>query len=167
MSHRGVQDVLAAVLRTEVSLGSIAALEQGVSSALEAPVTEGVHYVQRQPMRNVDETPWWERTKRVWLWVKSTPLATVFRIFNTRGDGSAKALLGEEVSGVIGTDRLASYDWIAPERRQLCWAHLKRDFVAMSERAGEAGQLGLALVAVEQQVFALWAAARRYGGRTA
>jgi transposase len=109
-------------------------------------------------MRNVDETPGWERTKRVWLWGKSTPLATIFRILKTRGAVSAKALLGEDFPGVVGTDRLATYDWIASEQRQLCWAHLKRDFVAMSERPGEAGQLGLALLAAEQRVFVLWTA---------
>src|SRR5262245_19030880 len=163
MSHREVQDVLAAMFHTEVSLGSIAALEQAVSTAVAAPVTEALHYVQRQPMRNVDETPWRECAKRVWLWVKSTPLATGFRILHTRGTIGAKALLGEDFPGVVGTDRLASYDWIASERRQLCWAHVKRDFVAMSERRGEAGQLGLALVAEEQRMFALWAAVRSQG----
>jgi len=157
MSQREVQEVLAVVFHTEVSLGSIAALEQAVSVALETPVTEAVQYVQRQPMRNVDETPWRERAKRVWLWVKSTPRATVFRILKTRGAVEAQALLGEEFPGVVGTDRLASYDWIAPERRQVCWAHVKRDFLAIGERSGEAGQLGLALVAEERRVFTLWA----------
>src|SRR5262245_52895668 len=85
MSHREVQDILAAVFHTAVSLGSIAALEQAVRAALEVPVTEAIQDVRRQPMRNVDEPPWWERTKRVWLWVKSTPLATIFRIRKTRG----------------------------------------------------------------------------------
>lgn len=160
MSQREVQDVLAAVCHTEVSLGSIAALEKAVSAALESPVTEAVQYVQRQPMRNMDETPWWERAKRAWLWVKSTPLATVFRILKTRGAGGARELLGEEFPGVVGTDRLASYDWIPPERRQVCWAHVKRDFVAISERGGEAGQLGTALLAEERRVFALWAEVR-------
>jgi transposase len=160
MSQREVQEVLAAVFHIEVSLGSISTLEQAVSAALETPVTEAVQYVQRQPMRNVDETPWWERAKRVWLWVKSTPLATVFRILKTRGAVGAKALLGEDFPGVVGTDRFASYDWIAPERRQVCWAHVKRDFLAISERAGEPGQLGLALVAEERRVFTLWAEVR-------
>jgi transposase len=160
MSQREVQDVLAVVFHMEVSLGSIAALEQAVSTALESPVLDVVQYIQRQPMRNVDETPWWERAQRVWLWVKSTPLATGFHILKTRGAVSAKALVGEEFPGVVGTDRLASYNWIAPERRQVCWAHVKRDFLAISERAGEAGQLGLALVVEERQVLALWAEVR-------
>lgn len=42
----------------------------------------------------------------------------------------------------------------------MCWAHLKRDFVARSERRGEAGQLGVALVAEEWRGFTLWAAVR-------
>ncbi len=160
MSQREVQDVLAAGFHTEVSLGSIAAVEQAVSTALAAPVTEALSYIQRQPMRNVDETPGRERTKRVGLWVKSTPLATVFRRLKTRGAAEAKAVLGEDFPGGAGTDRLASYDWIAPERRQVCWAHLKREFVARSERRGDAGQLGTALLAEERRVFALWTAVR-------
>jgi transposase len=160
MSHREVQEVLAAVFHTEVSLGSIAALEQVVSMALAVPAEEATRYVQRQPMRNIDETPWWEQAKRVWLWVKSTPMATVFRILQTRGAAGAKAVLGEECPGAVGTDRLASYDWIVPERRQVCWAHLKRDFIAISERGGEAGQIGHDLLEEERRVFAWWIGVR-------
>jgi len=43
-----VQDVLTAVFHTEVGLGSIAALEQAVSTALEAPVTEVLHSIHSQ-----------------------------------------------------------------------------------------------------------------------
>jgi hypothetical protein len=38
--------------------------------------------------------------------------------------------------------------------------HLKRDLAALSERAGEAGQIGHALLAEERRVFAVWAAVR-------
>lgn len=40
------------------------------------------------------------------------------------------------------------------------WAQVKREFVAMSERRGDAGQVGWALVAEEQGVLTLWAAVR-------
>jgi transposase len=46
--------------------------------------------------------------------------------------------------------------WIDPRQRQLCWAHLKREFVVWSERAGETARIGLALLAVEKHLFALW-----------
>jgi hypothetical protein len=48
-------------------------LEQSVSTALAVPVAEAVQYVQRQPVRNADETSWREKTKRLWLWLSVTP----------------------------------------------------------------------------------------------
>src|SRR5215475_13039920 len=51
-SQRDVQDLLATLYQTEVSVGGIGALEQAVSAALAAPVVEAEGYVQRQPVRN-------------------------------------------------------------------------------------------------------------------
>jgi transposase len=156
MSQREVHEVLATVCQTEVSVGSIAALEQAVSTALAAPVAEAVDYIQRQPVRNADETGWYERAKRLWLWISTTPLVTVFRLLTTRGAAGAKALLSETFPGVVGTDRYGAYNWVDPHQRQLCWAHLKREFVAWSERGSQVARLGHALLAEEKQLFALW-----------
>jgi transposase len=155
-SQREVQDMLATLCQTEVSVGSVGTLEQAVSAALATPVAEAATYGQRQPVRNADETSWREKTKRVWLWISVTPVVTSFRLLKTRGATGAKELLGEVVWGIIGTDRYAGYHWIDPRQRQLCWAHLKREFIAWSERAGETARIGLALLAVEKQLFALW-----------
>lgn len=154
-SQREVQDILATVCQTEVSVGGVGALEQAVSAALATPVAAAATYVQRQPVRNADEPSWREKTKRVWLWISVTPLVTIFRVLKSRGAAAAKELLGADVWGTIGTDRYAGYHWIDPRQRQLCWAHLKREFIAWSERAGETARLGLALLAVEQQLFTL------------
>ena len=35
----------------------------------------------------------------------------------------AKALLGEDFPGIACSDRWWAYDYLDPERRQLCWAH--------------------------------------------
>jgi len=155
-SQREVQDLLATLYQVEVSVGGIGALEQAVSAALAAPVIEAQRYVQRQPVRNADETSWWEKGKRRWLWISVTPLVTICRLLQTRGAVGAKALLGEVVWGIIGTDHYAGYHWIDPHQRQLCWAHLKREFVAWSERAGETARIGRALLAIEKQLFVLW-----------
>ena len=104
------------------------------------------------PMRRVGA----EKGKRRWLWISVTPLVTIFRLLRTRGAVGAKELLGEVVWGIIGTDHYAGYHWIDPCQRQLCWAHLKREFVAWSERTGETARMGLALLAVEKQLFVLW-----------
>src|SRR5262245_34886671 len=154
-SQSEVQAPLAALYQMEVSVGGIGRIDQAVSAALATPVEEAEQYVQRQPVRNADETSWREKGKRRWLWISVTPLVTIFRLLKTRGAAGAKALLGEVVWGMIGTDHYAGYYWLDPRQRQLCWAHLKREFVAWSERAGETARIGLALLAVEQQLFTL------------
>ena len=155
-SHREVQEILATLCQTEVSVGSITALEQAVSRALATPVAEARQDVQRQPVRNADETSWRERTKRLWLWISVTPLVTIFRLLKTRGAAGAKEVLGADVWGTIGTDHYAGYHWIDPRQRQLCWAHLKREFVAWSQGTGETARIGLALLALEKQLFTSW-----------
>jgi transposase len=155
-SQREVHEIFATLYQTAVSVGSVGALEQVVSAALATPVAEAQAYVQRQPVRNADETSWREKGKRRWLWISVTPLVTIFRLLQTRGAAGAKDLLGEVVWGIIGTDHYAGYHWIDPCQRQLCWAHLKREFVAWSERPGETARIGLAFLAVEKQLFALW-----------
>ena len=155
-SQREVHEILGTLFAPEVSVGSIATLEQAVSGALVEPVAEATRYVQRQHMRNVDETGWREKTKRVWLWICATPLVSVFRVLASRSAASAKGVLGEDFPGVVGTDRYGAYNWVDPQRRQLCWAHLKRDFMAFVERGGESARIGTALLTEEAQLFALW-----------
>ena len=160
-----VHEIFATLYQTAVSVGSVGALEQAVSAALATPVAEAQPYVQRQPVRNADETSWREKGKRRWLWISVTPLVTIFRLLRTRGAVGAKELLGEVVWGIIGTDHYAGYHWIDPRQRQLCWAHLKREFVAWSERTGETARMGLALLAVEKQLFVLWYRCGMHVGR--
>jgi transposase len=144
-SQREVQDLFATLYQMEVSVGGIGALEQAVSAALAAPVVEAQPYVQRQPGRNADETGWREKRQRRGLWISVTPLVTILRLLKTRGAAGAKELLGEIVWGIIGPAHYAGYHWIEPRQRQLCWAHLKREFVAWSDRTGETARMGLAL----------------------
>jgi transposase len=156
VSQRDVAELLETVFHTDLGLGSIPALEQSVSEALAQPVTEAQAYVQAQPVTNVDETSWRERTQRTWLWVSATPLVTVFLLVATRGADGVKQLLGEAFSGIVGSDRWSAYNWLDPERRPLCWAHLTRDFQAFVERGGEPARIGQGLLECVEQMFGLW-----------
>ena len=42
------------------------------------------------------------------------------------------------------------------EQRQLCWAHLKREFVKISQRPGVSKEIGNALVKQQEKLFELW-----------
>jgi transposase len=153
VSQRDVEEVMDTVFHTEVSLGSVPALEQKVSAALAKPVEQAHEYVEQQPVVNADETGWREGTQRRWLWVAATPLVTVFLLMATRGAEGAKRLLGEAFQGILGSDRWSAYNWLDALRRQLCWAHLKRDFQAFIDRGGESARIGQALL---EQMFDLW-----------
>lgn len=156
MSQRDITETLETVFHTDIALGSVPRLETAVSACLAQPVLDAQQYVQQQPAANVDETSWREQTKRAWLWVAATPLVSVFLVLASRGTHSAQHLLGECFHGIVGSDRWAGYNWLDPQQRQLCWAHLKRDFQKLVERGGESQPLGEALLAQVEQLFRLW-----------
>ena len=90
------------------------------------------------------------------LWVAVTPLVTFFEIALTRCTQEAKNLLGENFRGILNSDRHGAYNWVELERRQLCWAHLRREFIKISERTGVSAELGTALVKQQEKLFELW-----------
>lgn len=155
-SQRDMEEIMETVFHTDLSLGSVPALEEAVSSALSQPVEEAKTYVQKQPVTNMDETGWHEQAKPAWLWICTTPLVTVFLLIASRSATGAKQLLGKTFRGIVGSDRWGAYNWLDPQQRQICWAHLKRDFQALVDRGGESAKIGQALLEQVEQVFTLW-----------
>ena len=96
------------------------------------------------------------RGKRAWLWVAVTSMVTVCVVRLSRGADVARALLGEECSGTLVTDRYSAYNWYPVQWRQVCWAHLLRDFAAMRGRGGRSNKRGDALLAQAPQMFTWW-----------
>lgn len=156
VSQRDMTEMLGTVFQVEIGLGSIPAQEQRVSQALKQPVEAAQKYVQTQKAVNLDETGWHEFSENAWLWVCTTPSVTVFRIFRDRSASGAEKLLGDHYTGTVGSDRYSAYNWIDPLYRQVCWAHLKRDFQAWVERGGESAVIGRMLLVRFKQIFGLW-----------
>jgi transposase len=160
-SQRDTEEMLETLFHTDMSLGSVSDQQAEVSVALAEPVKAAIDYAQQQPAKNVDETSWREGTQRTWLWINATSLVTVFMLIATRGGQGAKQLLGvitaaDFVRGIVGSDRWLGYNWLDPQQRQLCWAHLKRDFQALVERGGESMRIGQALLGQVELMFGLW-----------
>jgi transposase len=65
-------------------------------------------------------------------------------------------LLGEALRGVVTSDRWATYNVLGVYHRQLCWAHLLRDFQALVERGGTSRELGEELLCLAEDVFTWW-----------
>ena len=50
----------------------------------------------------------------------------------------------------------SAYHWVDVDQRQLCWAHLKREFTKISERSGVSRQIGRDLLAQQKKLFRSW-----------
>jgi transposase len=154
LSKRVTQELLSDVLGVDLALGSVSNVERQVSQALAAPVEEARAFVRQQPVVHADETSWREAKSRAWLWTAASALVTVFLIARGRGAAVAKQILGENFGGVLVVDRWPAYEWT--KSRQLCWAHLLRDFQGFIDRGGKGGVLGEKLLLQTRIMFGLW-----------
>ena len=77
----------------------------------------------------------------------------MFSVRLTRAATVVRDLLGESFDGVVTCDRYAAYEGY---RRQLCWAHLKRDFQAMIDAGGSSKRIGSRLMDVAHELFRHW-----------
>lgn len=153
LSKRQIQQLSADLFGLAISTGMISKLERRSAEVLEAPYNELAVSVHGADAANIDETSWREDRKKAWLWVTVTRLATVFTIAGHRSGEVAKALLASEPEQVVGSDRFSAYQWIAARWRQICWAHLRRDFQAMIDRGGDGKPIGEALLKRSHRLF--------------
>lgn len=143
------------VLGVPIALGEVCRVEHTVAQAVEAPVQAARTYVQSQAA-NVDETTWWEQMRRGYLWVAVTQWVSVFVLRASRGAKVLRDLVGEEYGGVLTSDRAKAYNARPLRQRQLCWAHLRRDFQAMIDRGGAGAEVGARLLADSGVLFEWW-----------
>lgn len=155
LSKRTTAGLLADLFGVDLAVGSVSACEQAASAAVATAVVQAVRHVRQQPVIHVDETGWRQRRQRAWLWVAATTWVTVFLVHARRGTGAARALL-RGTQAILVTDRWSAYQAWPLARRQLCWAHLRREWVAFTERGGTAWRAGQALLAETRAIFALW-----------
>jgi transposase len=157
LSRREVVGVCTDVLGAPLAVGSVDRLCQATAAALAGPVAALERAVQQAPHAHADETGWWEAGQRRWLWVVVTTLATVFTVAPSRGRGVIQGLLGEHFAGYLISDRWSAYTWVAPARRQVCWAHLKRDFQKLVDYGGPGRAIGRAALRLLAGLFGAWA----------
>jgi transposase len=154
LSKRTIRTLLGDLCDLPVSLGAVSKLERTVSQAL-APIHAAAHAFVQGKDANVDETSWKEGTAKAWLWVAVTTLVTVFLIRPNRNRVAFHDLAGP-TPGVLTTDRFAVYAHLTGRRRQVCWAHLRRDFQAMIDRTNAGSRIGEDLLLHANILFEQW-----------
>jgi len=156
VSKRGVEEICEAVFDVPIALGTVANLEQEMSAALAPAHEEAVAAVRQAPVKYVDETGWKQAGHKRWLWVAATNTVVAFVIDLFRNITALRKLLGPTLSGVLCSDRWRAYDHVELLSRQVCWAHLKRNWEKMQERGGKAKSVADGCLNVQQRVFEQW-----------
>ena len=155
-SKRAMEETCETLFGVPLSLGTISKLEAETSAALEAPHAEALEAVRAAPVKNVDETGWAKKGKLCWLWLAATTTVAAFAIHAKRGHAGFTHLLGKAVVGIVCSDRWSVYALVDVLKRQLCWAHLKRDFQKFKELGGTARKTGNAGLRTVKRIFEAW-----------
>jgi len=156
LSKRLAVDFFKETFGLPISLGTISNTEAVVSQSLEPFYTAVEQSIKSAKTVHVDETGHKEKNKNGWAWIMSTAEATLFALRRSRGKKVAQALIGNYATRIFITDRYAAYNYLPDENRQVCWAHLKRDFRKISERKGKVGIIGTQLLKYYNKIFHLW-----------
>ncbi len=156
ISKRGVEEIAETVFGVEIGLGTVANLEQEVSAALAPAHQEALEAVRKADVKYADETSWKLWGKLCWLWAAATANVAVFVIHAKRSALGLAALLGEEIDGILHSDRWHVYLQVPEERRQICWAHLKRDFQKVVDHGGPSVYVGRRGLRIVKELFAAW-----------
>jgi transposase len=166
VSRRDTTELARELFGVALATGSVDAIVQRAGEALAAPHTRLEQKLKKAPVVNIDETGWKTAGGRRTLWGALTGESAVFRIAAGRHASEARMLLGERFAGIVCSDRWRSYDYLDPTRRQLCWAHLLRDFTAHSEGLSEQQRFGNDGLQIAHDLFKAWDAYQQDGDRT-
>lgn len=155
LSRRRAVQMLSDLLGVQVSLGALSAVEARVSEAVKPAVDVAWEQVGQAKVKHTDGTSWYQAGLTMALWTIATTAATVFKIVADSSKETLKPLYGA-LAGILVSDRAKALNFWAMERRQICFAHLLRKFIAFSERDGPAAAFGEQLLDYTGIVFEYW-----------
>jgi transposase len=153
-SKRKALALLNEVFSVPMSLGGLSNCEAQLTDVLEQPYNEAAEHVRCQDVGHADETGWpCGNRQKGWLWAFCCAKAAFFMVHANRSQQAARKLMGG-FSGKLVSDRYNAYNFYKLIR-QICWAHLKRDFKAISEGRGAIGNTGQELYGLAKKILKL------------
>ena len=150
-----IRDLLAQMLGVDFSVGAVSQAHGKIADALAAPVAQAAATLSSAAVVHMDETGY-PREGSVcgnWVWGVVQPKLAVFSILPSRARYVIHDLIGKTPASVVVSDRYVGYAYIDASQRQLCWAHLLRDFTRIAQRTGTAGRIGRRLLGLGYVLF--------------
>ncbi len=140
VSRRGSKEFCTTLLNLKIAVGSLQNLLEETSEALAPADKELKDTLPDEPVLNADETSWRDR----WLWIFVSSTYIYFKVAVSRKHEVLIDVLGEFYKGILCVDRWGAYTKYHKGLFQICWAHLKRDFLKI-EKIGKSTQSADAL----------------------
>jgi transposase len=147
ISRRDVVELCEQLFGSRISTGTVDAILCRVADALVDPCEDLLDRLRASQTVNMDETGWRTAGERRALWGVFDQRHAYLHVATDRHEDHAKGLLAD-TTAIVTSDRWWAYSHLPLARRQLCWAHLARDFKAHAEGMAaerEFGEHGLRL----------------------
>lgn len=155
-SKRDIQSILKQVFNLDISLGLISNTEGRISAKLESKYNELQHSLEESNYLHLDETSSNNKGNRHWCWVAANKTMTVFKLASSRGQKVLESFL-PEYEGKVISDRYAVYNMFDSNKRQICLAHLRRDFKRFAHSQNRSlAKIGSDLLCITDTIFRLY-----------
>jgi transposase len=155
VSRRDVVELCEQLFGARVSSGTVDAILTRVAEALVDPDAELLERVRAAKALNMDETGWRTAGERRALWGAFTDRHAVLRVRADRHEDHAKELLAD-TTAIVTSDRWWAYGHLPLKRRQICWAHLRRDFKAHAQGLAAEKAFGEEGLRICEELFWSW-----------
>jgi transposase len=168
LSRRQLVELMEELFGCPIAVGTIDAVLTRTAEVLEPVYEELLGQTRAAGALNVDETGWYLGGEPRTLWGAFSKQTAVLRIAPDRGKQHLHGLIGDRFAGVVGSDRFSAYNSLEPQRRQVCWSHLRRDFTFHADLgSGPQEAFGLDGLEATWNVFHAWKTFQQDGDRAA
>jgi transposase len=155
ISRRDVVECCEQLFSSRISAGTVDAILGRAAEALAEPHADLLGELRGAVAVNMDETGWRTAGQRRALWGIFDERRAYLHVAADRHEDHAKDLLGD-TKAIVTSDRWWAYSHLPLARRQLCWAHLRRDFAAHAEGLASEKEFGEAGLELCERVFWAW-----------
>ncbi|MFQ5981725.1 MAG: IS66 family transposase, partial [Candidatus Heimdallarchaeota archaeon] len=157
VSRRGSREFCETLLNVDIALGSVQNLLEDTSNALDPIDKELKEALPKESVINVDETGWRDR----WLWIFVASTFIYFQVAKNRSSKVLVDVLGELYKGILCVDRWGAYTKYHKGLFQICWAHLKRDFlgiltIGQTTQSEDAILFAQTMEKLRKKIMAMW-----------
>ncbi len=116
-----------------ISIGELVELQHRLKEQMQPHLDALKADIRASSALQMDETGWREDGENGYIWAASTPTVRYYEYHHTRSGTVVKQMIGENFSGVLGSDFYAGYN-THQGLHQRCWVHFLRDVHDLKEK---------------------------------